>query len=67
MCDDGHPKGHYAIDPDPYRVRAAAMKDDESAKVRALAEVVVLMCDRYDELRGVFNVRPGDIVRWPGA
>lgn len=59
--------GHLAINPDPYRTRAAAMADDENPKVRALAEVVRVMCDRYDELRAVFGVKPGQIVRWPGG
>jgi len=59
--------GHLAINPDPFRKRAAAMLDDESAKVRALAQVVVNLSDRYDELRAVFGVEPGQIVRWPGG
>lgn len=59
-----------AINPDPYRRRAQAMVDEGAERTpreRALADVVVLMCDRYDELRAVFAVEPGQIVRWPGA
>lgn len=64
---DNAASGHLAINPDPYRTRAAAMAEDENPKVRALAGVVRVMCDRYDELRAVFGVEPGQIVRWPGG
>lgn len=62
------PSGHLAINPDPYRKRAIVLHDDPKATARekALADVVVLMCDRYDDLRRVFGVEAGQIVTWPG-
>jgi hypothetical protein len=61
--------GHLAINPDPYRRRAEAMlaESERTPREKALAQVVVLMCDRYDELRDVFGVEPGQIVQWPGS
>ena len=55
------------INPDPYRVRAQAIIDSPRSITtpteRALAEVVVLLSNHYDELREVFGVRPGEVVR----
>lgn len=56
------------IDPEPYRKRAVAMLDDENPKVRALAEVVKVMCDNYDDLRDVYDLKAGMYVKagpWP--
>ena len=56
------------IDPEPYRKRAVAMLDDENRKVRALAEVVKVMCDNYDDLRAVYDLKPGMTLKsgtWP--
>lgn len=61
------PKAHYAINPDPYRVRALAMTEDENLKVRALAGVVVTLCDAYDEMKAVLGIETGQIVEWPGG
>jgi hypothetical protein len=73
MTDVGHqatpPGSHLAINPDPYRKRAQAMlsEPERTTREKALADVVVLMCDRYDELLVVFGVEAGQIVRWPGG
>ena len=64
---DNAASAHLAINPDPYRARAAKLVDDPDRRVDALARVVVTMCDRYDELRAVFGVEAGQIVRWPGV
>lgn len=56
------------IDPEPYRKRAVAMLDDENPKVRALADVVRVMCNNYDDLRAVYDLAPGMQVKrgsWP--
>lgn len=60
---------HLAINPDPFRKRALRMKDDpiSTAREKGLAQALVRMCDNYDELRAVFGVEAGQIVRWPGA
>ena len=58
---------HYVIDPDPYRQRAYALTRDPDAKVRALAGVVLTMCQSYDDLKRVFGLKAGEIARWPGG
>lgn len=73
MPDAGSQAPHAAtstlvIDPEPYRKRAVAMLDDENPKVRALADVVRVLCDHYVELCDVYDVGAGHIIRrgtWP--
>ena len=55
---------HYAINPDPYRKRAVARLDDDDPKVKALAQVVIVMCDAYDGMRAALDIEPGEIVEW---
>lgn len=58
---------HLALNPDVYRVRAKSLgsRPEATAPEKALADCLVLMCDRYDELRAVFGINVGQVVSWP--